>query len=111
MSWTYKTNKIGDVTQFPENTFGFVYLITHKPTNKSYIGKKVLYFSPATMMGVDKPFDLPYYMSMCESFAFSHKWKPNQVVLWDNLRYMHRRDSYKDTGYREMHRVQFRYVV
>ena len=82
-------------------------LIFEHPINN----KKVLYFSPATMMGVDKPFDLPYYMSMCESFAFSHKWKPNQVVLWDNLRYMHRRDSYKDTGYREMHRVQFRYVV
>ena len=40
MSWTYKTHKIGDVTQFPENTFGFVYIVTHKPSGKSYIGKK-----------------------------------------------------------------------
>ena len=51
MSWTYKTNKIGDVTQFPENTFGFVYLITHKPTNKSYIGKKVLYYTRKQKIG------------------------------------------------------------
>ena len=40
MSWTYKTHKIGDITQFPENTFGFVYIVTHKPSGKSYIGKK-----------------------------------------------------------------------
>ena len=38
MSWTYKTHTIGDITQFPENTFGFVYIVTHKPTGKSYIG-------------------------------------------------------------------------
>jgi len=29
MSWTYKQNEIGDITQFPENTFGFVYITTH----------------------------------------------------------------------------------
>ena len=51
MSWTYKTKKIGDVTQFPENTFGFVYIVTHKPTNKSYIGKKVLYHTRKQKIG------------------------------------------------------------
>ena len=40
MSWTYKTHKIGDITQFPENTFGFVYIVTHKPSKKAYIEKK-----------------------------------------------------------------------
>jgi hypothetical protein len=28
---------------FPENTFGFIYVVKHKPTGKAYIGKKVLY--------------------------------------------------------------------
>jgi|TARA_R100000030_G_scaffold48753_1_gene36761 hypothetical protein len=51
MSWTYKTKEIGDVTQFPENTFGFVYIVTHKPTNKSYIGKKVLYHTRKQKIG------------------------------------------------------------
>ena len=31
-----------DYSQFPKNTFGFVYKITHLPSEKSYIGKKVL---------------------------------------------------------------------
>ena len=36
---------IDTITDFPDNTFGFVYRIVHKPTGKSYIGKKVLYFN------------------------------------------------------------------
>jgi len=51
MSWTYKTHKIGDITQFPENTFGFVYIVTHKPTGKSYIGKKVLFHNKKKRLG------------------------------------------------------------
>lgn len=43
MSWNYKNGEsIDDISQFPDNTFGFVYKIIHIPTGKSYIGKKVL---------------------------------------------------------------------
>ena len=35
---------ISSISDFPDNTFGFVYRVTHIPTGKSYIGKKVLYF-------------------------------------------------------------------
>ena len=45
MSWTYQNQEMVDITQFPDNTFGFVYIVTHKPTGKSYIGKKVLQFT------------------------------------------------------------------
>ena len=51
MSWIYKTNKIGDITQFPENTFGFVYIVTLIPTGKAYIGKKVLYYTRKQKVG------------------------------------------------------------
>ena len=43
MNWTYNKKEIEDLTDFPKPTFGFVYKITHVPTGKSYIGKKVLY--------------------------------------------------------------------
>lgn len=43
MSWNYKNGEIiNELSQFPDNTFGFVYKITHTPSGKSYIGKKVL---------------------------------------------------------------------
>ena len=34
---------ISNISDFPDNTYGFIYRIIHKPTGKSYIGKKVLY--------------------------------------------------------------------
>jgi len=43
MNWIYKNEPIRELSDFPENTYGFIYRITHLPTNKTYIGKKVLY--------------------------------------------------------------------
>lgn len=51
MNWIYKNHPIEDITQFPENTFGFVYMTTHKPTGKSYIGKKILQFTKKIKLG------------------------------------------------------------
>lgn len=51
MSWTYKGETINEITDFPPNTFGFVYVITHIPSGKKYIGKKVLYFNKKVKMG------------------------------------------------------------
>tara|TARA_B100001287_G_C22523536_1_gene453878 strand:+ start:305 stop:757 length:453 start_codon:yes stop_codon:yes gene_type:complete len=45
MSWIDTNGEIiSDISDFPDNTFGFVYRVVHKPTGKTYIGKKVLYF-------------------------------------------------------------------
>tara|TARA_R100000544_G_scaffold36362_2_gene24537 strand:- start:334 stop:816 length:483 start_codon:yes stop_codon:yes gene_type:complete len=51
MNWIYKQHEIKDITQFPDNTFGFVYITTHKPTGKSYIGKKVLFHNQKKKLG------------------------------------------------------------
>ena len=40
----YDNEEMLDISQFPKNTFGFVYRINHLPTDKSYIGKKVLFW-------------------------------------------------------------------
>ena len=42
MEWIYNHTKITEVSQFPDNTFGFVYRIKHIPSDKAYICKKVL---------------------------------------------------------------------
>jgi hypothetical protein len=34
-----------EIIDFPENTFGFIYRITHVPSKRYYIGKKFLYHS------------------------------------------------------------------
>jgi hypothetical protein len=42
-NWLFFKKPITTIDQFPENTFGFIYKITHIDTNKAYIGKKSLY--------------------------------------------------------------------
>lgn len=41
--WLYKNKVIEKLEDFPENTYGFVYMTTHKLTGISYIGKKSLF--------------------------------------------------------------------
>ena len=44
-NWSYKGRMVTELGDIPEGVFGFIYQITHTPTNKRYIGKKVLYFT------------------------------------------------------------------
>jgi hypothetical protein len=41
-TWIYKGKIITEITDMPENTFGFIYEVTHLPTGKKYLGKKQL---------------------------------------------------------------------
>ena len=43
--WVYKNEIISSVEQMPEDSFGFIYEITHITTGKKYLGKKVLQFN------------------------------------------------------------------
>ena len=46
MKWIgLKGEPISNISDFPDNTYGFVYRVVHKPTGKTYIGKKVLYYN------------------------------------------------------------------
>jgi taurine dioxygenase len=40
--------------------------------------------------------------------AWGHKWRPGDLVLWDNRCTMHRRDSFDAASRRVMHRTQIR---
>ena len=43
--WLYNEQVISSIEDMPQDTFGFVYIVTHNPTGISYIGKKVLYYN------------------------------------------------------------------
>jgi len=49
--WIYDNEEMLDISQFPQNTYGFVYRINHLPTDKSYIGKKILYHQRKVKLG------------------------------------------------------------
>lgn len=39
-------------------------------------------------------------------FVFRHAWKPNDILIWDNLLTLHRRDAFDPTVRRTLHRAQ-----
>jgi hypothetical protein len=40
--WLYQNREIRELTDMPENSFGFIYEVTHLPTGRKYLGKKQL---------------------------------------------------------------------
>ena len=51
MEWLYKNKEINEISDLPNNAFGFVYQTTHLPTNKKYIGKKSLMYNLKKKLG------------------------------------------------------------
>jgi hypothetical protein len=50
--WLYTTIKeYNPLTDFPQGTYGFIYISVHIPTNKSYLGKKSLYHNVKKKLG------------------------------------------------------------
>lgn len=45
MNWTYQNEEITGISDFPNETFGFIYRVIHIPSGKAYIGKKVLQYT------------------------------------------------------------------
>ena len=49
--WLFKNKVISSIDEMPQDTYGFIYLVTHIPTDRKYIGKKVLYFERNVKLG------------------------------------------------------------
>lgn len=41
--WLYQNKEIHSLEDLPQDTYGFIYIVTHLPSGKSYIGKKSLF--------------------------------------------------------------------
>ena len=50
-TWVYNSKPITNLNDFPKDTFGFIYIVKNNDTNKSYIGKKVLYHNKKVKLG------------------------------------------------------------
>lgn len=58
-NWLYENKEINTIEDFPENTFGFIYITTHKPSGISYLGKKSLYHTLNKKLGKKELTELP----------------------------------------------------
>lgn len=51
LTWIHKETPVTSIEDMPEGTYGFIYEVTHIPTGKKYLGKKVLYFERNKKLG------------------------------------------------------------
>jgi len=65
-------------------------------------GNKVLYFSPGTLQ---TDIDVSNLIKHCEQNIYEHHWDDNEILLYDNIRVMHRRHAFQ--GKRILWRSQF----
>ena len=88
MIWLYKNQEIENISQFPNNTYGFIYKITHIPSGKSYIGKKVLYHNKKAKL-TKKDLELyegavgrkPSYKIITSESDWKKYWGSNKLLL------------------------------
>jgi len=100
MNWLYNEKEITDISQFPPNTFGFIYEVI-TPEGKKYVGKKVLYhnqkkkltkveLSEQTGRGRRKTFKIVQKESDWKKYYGSNKHLQNQIskgeVTLENLK-------------------------
>lgn len=90
-------------------------LVKKKITKKKLIiehpisGRKTLYFSPITLHKSTKKFNLKKILEWSEKIKFSINYSINDIIIFDNLRLMHRRPLFKK-GNRQLWRISFCYV-
>ena len=78
------------------------FIIEHPITNE-----KMLYFSPGSLVETNVEVDIEELIEHCEQFAFPMFWGDNDMLVYDNLRVMHKRDAFE--GERILWRIQFNY--
>lgn len=45
MNWLYEGKEIQNIEDLGDNIFGFIYITTHLPSSKKYLGKKSLFYN------------------------------------------------------------------
>ncbi len=75
-------------------------------------GRKSLYLSShiGTIVGWPVPEALDFIRELTEhatqrQFVYSHKWRPNDLVMWDNRQTMHRVTRFDESQVRDMRRT------
>ncbi|MAO20071.1 MAG: hypothetical protein CMJ25_04895 [Phycisphaerae bacterium] len=51
INWIYQQKEMLNISDFPDETYGFVYRIVHLGSKKSYIGKKILQNTSKVKLG------------------------------------------------------------
>tara|TARA_R110000772_G_scaffold109251_1_gene212470 strand:+ start:293 stop:739 length:447 start_codon:yes stop_codon:yes gene_type:complete len=88
MSWTYNDKIMESITDFPDNTHGFAYIITHIPSGKAYVGRKILQNTSKVKLGKKELKELegtvgrrPSYKIVVKESNWKNYWGSNKYLL------------------------------
>ncbi|MDA8959252.1 hypothetical protein N9F64_00475 [bacterium] len=87
MNWIYIKKEMETISDFPDNTYGFVYRITHKPTNKTYIGRKILQNTTKVKLGKKELKELANVVGRRPVYKMAVK-ESNWKTYWGSNKYM-----------------------
>ena len=87
MNWIYKQKEMESISDFPDMTHGFVYMITHKPTKKAYIGKKILQNTTKVKLGKKELAEYAGVVGRRPSYKLAVK-ESNWKTYWGSNKYL-----------------------
>jgi hypothetical protein len=87
MNWTYLKEEITSIDQFPKDIMGFVYILTHLPSKKVYVGKKFLVFTQKRKLAKrdlkayeGQPGRKPKYKVVSKESDWKDYWSSNKEI-------------------------------
>jgi hypothetical protein len=108
MNWIYIKKEMETISDFPDNTYGFVYRITHKPTNKTYIGRKILQNTTKVKLGKKEIEELAGIVGRRPVYKMAVKesdWK----TYWGSNKYM--KELYKTEPKENFEKSNYKVVL
>ena len=100
-------------TDDPRQAEGSVHPLVcrHPETQRPYLylgRRRLAWVEGAPLSESDALLDMLWQTATEPSQAWTHRWSPGDLVLWDNRCTMHRRDSFDASTRRILHRTQVR---
>ena len=87
MNWIYNQTQMESISDFPDNTHGFVYRIVHKPTGKTYIGRKILQNTTKVKLGKKELKELAGVVGRRPSYKMAVK-ESNWKTYWGSNKFL-----------------------
>ena len=85
--WLYNKKEMESLSDFPDNTHGFVYRIIHKPTDKMYIGRKILQNTTKVKLGKKELKELQSVVGRRPSYKMAVK-ESNWKTYWGSNKFL-----------------------
>jgi taurine dioxygenase len=100
---------VGDVSQAPGARHPIVRVHPETGRHALYLGRRLnAYVVGEAVAESEALLDRLWAHCDQEKFTYRHRWRPGDLVMWDNRCTMHRRDPFDPAARRIMHRTQIK---